>query len=161
VSDVRYIVVLAFAVLSAVSIAAAYYLAAPQTMERLESDSHLCGGNALCISDKVTSIIDGDTVYLKNHKIRLSLVNTPEKNQPGFDDATAFTRSTCPVGSTVIVDQDDGQPYDQFGRMVAKITCDGKVLNAELLYNGHANILTQYCAVSEFSKEDWALSYGC
>ncbi|MEM3143673.1 MAG: thermonuclease family protein, partial [Candidatus Nitrosotenuis sp.] len=104
---------------------------------------------------------DGDTIYLKNHKIRLSLVNTPEKNQPGFDDATAFTRLTCPVGSTVIVDQDDGQPYDQFGRMVAKVTCDGKVLNAELLYNGHANILTQYCAVSEFSNEDWALAYGC
>jgi micrococcal nuclease len=161
VNDVRYVVVLVFAVLSTVSVVTAYYLAAPPTMKRLESNSYHCSGNALCISDKVTSIIDGDTIYIKNHKIRLSLVNTPEKNQSGFDDATAFTRSTCPVGSTVIVDQDDGQLYDQFGRMIAKITCDGKVLNAELLYNGHANILTQYCTISEFSNEDWALAYGC
>lgn len=166
VSDVRYILVLAFVVLSVTSIAvayylAAYYLAAPPAMERLEPDSHSCSGNALCISDKITSIIDGDTIYLKHYKIRLSLVNTPEKNQLGFDDATAFTSSICPIGSTVIVDQDDGQPYDQFGRMVAKITCGDKVLNEELLHNGHAKILTQYCAVSEFSTEVWALDYGC
>jgi hypothetical protein len=35
------------------------------------------------------------------------------------------------------------------------------LLNAELLYSGHAEILTQYCARSEFSSEDWALEFGC
>ena len=62
----------------------------------------------------------------------------------------------CPVGSYVTVDQDDGQKFDKYNRLLGKVDCGGKVLNAELLYNGHANILTQYCKKSEFANEDWA-----
>jgi len=125
------------------------------------STSAECKGAALCITDKVTKIVDGDTIYLKYYKIRLSLTNTPESNQNGFKEATAFTKKLCPVGSTITVDQDDKQPFDKYNRAVGKVTCSGKVLNAELLYNGHANILTQYCAKSEFASESWAKKYGC
>jgi len=58
-------------------------------------------------------------------------------------------------------DQDDLQKVDQYGRVLAKVFCGDKVLNSELLYNGHANILTQYCSTSEFSGEAWAKRYGC
>jgi len=109
----------------------------------------------------VEKIVDGDTIYVQGYKIRLSLVNTPETNEAGFSEATAFTSNLCPVGSSVIVDQDDGQPFDVYGRMVGKITCSGKLLNSELLDNGHANILTQYCTKSEFASESWARKYGC
>lgn len=120
-----------------------------------------CSGTALCTTDKVTKIVDGDTIYTKNHKIRLSLTNTPEKNQAGFSEATSFTRILCPVGSTVTIDQDDKQKTDAYGRMVAKVTCSGKTLNADLLENGHASILKQYCKKSEFASEPWARKFGC
>lgn len=120
-----------------------------------------CQGTALCITGKVTKIVDGDTIYLKDYKIRLSLTNTPEKGEIGFKGATSFTKKLCPLGSTIIVDQDDKQPYDKYKRVVGKVTCSGKVLNSELLYNGLANILKQYCSKSEFSGEAWAQKYGC
>jgi len=91
----------------------------------------------------------------------LSLTNTPEKNEDGFSKATEFTKRLCPVGSVITIDQDDKQQYDKYGRILGKVYCGDKSLNSELLYNGHANILTQYCSSSEFSNELWAQKYGC
>ena len=123
--------------------------------------SHDCSGSAKCITERVTRIVDGDTIYTTNYKVRLSLTNTPERNEPGFSDATAFTAKMCPVGSTITVDQDDLQHYDKFGRLLGNVYCGDNNLNSALLYNGHANILSQYCFSSEFSKEFWAQKYGC
>jgi len=118
-----------------------------------------CTGN--CITEAITTIVDGDTIYTANYKIRLSLTNTPEKEQPGFQEATLFTAMYCPPGSMITVDQDDLQPYDAYGRMLGKVYCERGVINEILLSNGHANILTQYCDTSEFSEESWAQKYGC
>ena len=120
-----------------------------------------CTGDAKCITEEITKIVDGDTIYTANYKIRLSLTNTPEKNEPGFQEATLFTAMSCPVGSMITVDQDDLQPYDQYGRLLANVYCGGESLNSALLYNDYANILTQYCSTSEFSSNDWAQDFGC
>ncbi len=114
-----------------------------------------------CITEKITKIVDGDTIYTENYKIRLSLTNTPEKDESGFSEATSFTASLCPVGSMVMVNQDDLQPYDKYGRLLGEVFCGDKLLNSELLYNGLANILTKYCDTSEFAGEDWAKEFGC
>lgn len=120
-----------------------------------------CIGTALCLTDKVINVVDGDTIYIKNYKIRLSLTDTPERSQVGFSEATSFTKKLCPIGSTIIIDQDDKQRTDAYGRMVAKVTCSGKNLNAELLENRHGVILKQYCSKSEFASESWAMKFGC
>lgn len=120
-----------------------------------------CLDNGLCISAKVERIVDGDTIYIQGYKVRLSLTNTPEIGEVGFFEASEFTKKLCPIGSTVVIDQDDLQPYDAYGRLLGKVYCDGKLLNSELLYNVHANILTPYCSTSEFSGESWAKKYGC
>lgn len=120
-----------------------------------------CKGTKLCIVDKVKKVVDGDTIYVKNHKIRLSLTDTPERTEKGFKDALLFTKRLCPIGSTVTVDQDDKQPLDKYKRIVGKVICSGKVLNAELLYAKHANISKLFCSKSEFSSESWAKKYGC
>lgn len=133
----------------------------PKTESKPTSKVSKCIGTALCITDKIIKIVDGDTIYIKNYKIRLSLTNTPEKDQVGFSEAISFTSKLCPVGSTVIVDQDDKQSYDAYGRLLGKVYCREKVLNSELLYNGYANITTKYCSTSEFSGESWAQQYGC
>jgi len=120
-----------------------------------------CSGSAGCFTDYVTRIVDGDTIHTATLKIRLSLTNTPETYQEGFNEATKFTKKLCPVGSEILVDQDDLQRVDKYGRVLAKVFCGDKVLNSELLFNGHAKILTQYCSTSEFSGEAWAKRYGC
>lgn len=121
-----------------------------------------CQGTALCITEKIRHIVDGDTIHLEDgHRVRISLTNTPEIYQNGYNEATQFTANLCPVGSMVLVDQDDMQPYDKFNRLLGKVICGDKTLNAELLYNAHANILTQYCSTSEFANEQWAITYGC
>ncbi|HSA98285.1 MAG TPA: thermonuclease family protein [Candidatus Nitrosotenuis sp.] len=121
----------------------------------------LCVGNTLCIQGKVKSVVDGDTLHIDTYKVRLSLTNTPEKGQKGYDEATGFTKKLCPVGSAVIVDQDDKQPFDKFQRVVGKVYCSDKNINAELLYKNHATIMKKYCTMSEFRMEDWAKKYGC
>lgn len=120
-----------------------------------------CIGTKLCIKDKVKRVVDGDTIYTKDYKIRLSLTNTPERTEKGFKEALLFTKKMCPVGSSITIDQDDKQPFDKYKRLVGKVTCSGKVLNSELLENCHANILTQYCKKSEFATESWAKKFGC
>lgn len=120
-----------------------------------------CVGTALCTADTITKVIDGDTIYTEHYHIRLALANTPEKNQPGFTAATSFTVGMCPVGTMASIDQDDGQKTDVYGRMVAKVTCSGTNLNSALLESGHAKILRQYCAKSEFAAEPWAKKFGC
>lgn len=125
-------------------------------------DAARCQGDALCLTEKITRVIDGDTIYLENgYKIRLSLTNTPERHEIGFYDASKFTAQMCPVGSIAMVDQDDLQPYDVYDRLLGKVICGGAVLNSELLYAGHANILSRYCNTSEFANEDWAQEFGC
>ena len=133
----------------------------PIQPEPTDSSSTNCLGSAGCYTDYVTRIVDGDTIHTATLKIRLSLTNSPETYQDGFNEATEFTEKLCPVGSKILVDQDDLERVDQYGRVLAKVFCGDKVLNSELLYNGHANILTQYCSTSEFSGEAWAKRYGC
>lgn len=125
------------------------------------SSKPVCLGKTLCTLDKVTKIVDGDTIYTDKYKLRLSLVNSPEKNQKGFAEAKSFTASLCKVGTMAQIDQDDKQKTDKYGRIVAKVTCSDKNLNQELLIANHAKILKNYCLKSEFSKESWATKYGC
>jgi endonuclease YncB( thermonuclease family) len=121
----------------------------------------VCTGKTMCISGKVKSIVDGDTLYVDTYKIRLSLTNTPEKGQNGYAEATKFTKNLCQIGSAVIVDQDDKQPFDSFKRIVGKVYCSDKNLNSELLYKNYASIMKKYCKTSEFASEPWAKKFGC
>ncbi|TET90867.1 MAG: hypothetical protein E3J35_04305, partial [Methanomassiliicoccales archaeon] len=115
-----------------------------------------CLGQAECFNDTVTKIVDGDTLYVGDVKVRLALVDTPEVGEVGYEEATQFAGSLCPVGSEAWVDQDDRQLYDAYGRMLAVVYCGGKNLNEELLEGGYAVILTRYCDESEFGGEGWA-----
>ena len=120
-----------------------------------------CKGSASCFSGTVTKIVDGDTLDVENTRIRLALVNTPEIDEDWYGEAKSLTSELCPVGSKAVVDEDDGQTGGSYGRMIAKVSCAGKVLNEELLKADMAEIFTNFCATSEFRNEDWAREYGC
>lgn len=127
----------------------------------VSGEAEFCSGTASCIAGTVTRIVDGDTLHVDNISVRLSLVNTPERGEPGYGEATAFTASLCPVGSAALVDEDDGQTEGSYGRLVAKVSCGDLVLNEQLLEQGHAVMYKQFCSESEFAAEPWAAKFGC
>ncbi|HYY48052.1 MAG TPA: thermonuclease family protein [Thermoplasmata archaeon] len=117
-----------------------------------------CWGVASCLAADVEKIVDGDTLDIGGVRVRLALVNSPDIGEPGYSEATQFTAQTCPIGSRALVDEDDGQTGGSYGRMVALVYCGSVNLNAELLRTGHAVLLADFCAVSEFARDGWA---GC
>jgi micrococcal nuclease len=120
-----------------------------------------CSGDAQCITGKVTEIIDGDTIKIDNKSIRFSLTSTPEIYDEKGVLAKKYVEKICPIGSTVLVDEDDLQTQGSYGRIIGLIKCNGKILNEEVLESGHGEISIQYCKTSEFANSDWAKRYGC
>ena len=106
----------------------------------------------------VTKVIDGDTLDINGTRIRLALVDTPERGQGGFDKAKNFVESLC-LGKKGELDVDNGQRRgDRYGREVGVVYCDGVNTNAKVMENKMAKILTEFCDISEFSKENWTAS---
>lgn len=44
-----------------------------------------CKGSADCFRGIVTEIVDGDTIDVNNVRVRLTMVNTPETGEPGYN----------------------------------------------------------------------------
>jgi endonuclease YncB( thermonuclease family) len=125
--------------------------------------SRECQGAADCFTGIVTDIVDGDTLDVNNVRIRLSLVNTPERGDSGYSEAKLFTESMCPIGSKALVDEDDGQKEGSFDRVIGLVYCGNErlLLNEHLLNEGHAQIFVDFCGVSEFSEQGWVQKFGC
>jgi len=104
----------------------------------------------------ITHVVDGDTLDVNGIRIRLSLVDTPERGQPGFKEAKGYVTSLC-LGKRGELDVDDGQRRgDRYGREIGVVYCNGVNINEKLINQGLARILTAYCDISEFSGEKWA-----
>ena len=92
-------------------------------------------------------------------RIRLSLIDTPERGQNGYQEAKNFVKELC-LDKEGQVDVDDGQRRgDRYGRDIGIVYCDGINLNAALMENNLARVYTKYCDISEFSNEKWAKPY--
>ena len=109
------------------------------------------------IISKVVRVIDGDTIELETKdKIRLSVVNTPERGELGYYEATLFTQNLC-LDRLAFVDIDDGQRSDSYNRLVGAVYCDypdnSHYLNLQLLKSGNAVVMEKYCEKSEFREE--------
>jgi len=107
----------------------------------------------------VTNIIDADTLLVDNKTIRLALVDAPEYYEDKGKEAKEFISNICPIGSTAIIDEDQGQTAGSYGRVIAVVYCNKRNLNAELINNNYGIIDKRFCNVSEFANEDWA--EGC
>jgi len=128
----------------------------------IETSSQECSGTAKCITGTVTKIIDGDTIHVDGQKIRFALASAPELGNYGSGvEATEFIQTICPVGSEVLIDEDDGQTAGSYGRIIGVVYCNGMNLNSELLDAGLGNIEFRSCDISEFGNTDWAIKHGC
>ena len=120
-----------------------------------------CLGVESCIYGTVTEIIDGDTIKVNSTSIRFALASAPELDEEGGTASKKFIEVLCPVGSEVVVDQDDLQPRDKYGRIIAVIHCNGNNLNEELVESKYGFMSTQFCNSSEFVNQNWAKNNGC
>ena len=84
-----------------------------------------CQVVADCLTSIVTDIVDGDTLDVNNVRIRLSLINTPEQGDSGYSEARQFTESRCPIGSKVLIDEDDVQKEGSF-RVIGLVYCENE-----------------------------------
>lgn len=96
---------------------------------------------------RVTKVIDGDTIHLENgEKVRYIGINTPETKHPtkgvemyGKEAYEANRRIV--EGKTVKIELDVEQ-RDRYGRLLAYVWVDKTFVNAWLVENGYAQVMT-------------------
>ncbi|MFP4509355.1 MAG: thermonuclease family protein [Spirochaetaceae bacterium] len=102
-------------------------------------------GAQIVFEATVVRIIDGDSLELQTGDVvyhaRLHGVDTPERGQPWFAEATEELRTLTPVGSRISAEVPD---VDPFGRLVVRIFADGREVNLLLLEYGAAWHDTRY-----------------
>jgi len=137
-------------------------ISAQELVESISISAQECSGTARCITGTVTKIIDGDTIKVDGQTIRFALASAPELGSYGSGvEATEFIQRICPVGTEVLVDEDDSQTGGSYGRIIGVIYCNGMNLNSELLDADLGNIEFRSCDISEFGNTDWAIKHGC
>lgn len=87
---------------------------------------------------RVDRVIDGDTLDLADGtRVRLIGINTPEREQSYYSEATNFLKNRV-EGKTIGIEY-DVEVTDQFDRTLAYIWLDDDLVNVELLLNGYAD----------------------
>jgi len=126
-----------------------------------------CSEQPGCFTGIVTKVVDGDTLDINNVRVRLVLVDAPERDTREGPGATAHLRELCPEGSTARLQQDRFQPEDQYGRTLGAVWCGDRQtsadqpVNAAMIRSRHARLYGRFCRESEFGSAPWAVELGC
>jgi micrococcal nuclease len=102
---------------------------------------------------KVKKVVDGDTFWIddgseKGLKIRLIGVDAPESRNTGTREKAYFGRESSDYLTTLISGKKirleyDVDHFDRYGRTLAYVyLADGTFVNAELVNNGYATVMT-------------------
>ena len=83
----------------------------------------------------VERVVDGDTVVLNNsEKVRFICINTPEKNEDGYIEATNFLKDTL-LNKTVLLVKDTTDK-DKYGRLLRYVYLNGTLVNSLIAEKG-------------------------
>ena len=109
----------------------------------------------------ITRIIDGDTLVFNGDKYRLSLIDTPELRESGFNESTYALKILCPKGSTAYMETDSIQSQDKYGRFLGVVWCEGNGYSStageHLFDNGLVKkFYVNYCNTTEAATKQWA-----
>jgi micrococcal nuclease len=104
----------------------------------------LAPGQGLCFSARLERAIDGDSLILAlqdghREEVRLIGLDTPELEQEWGQAAREYSRTFCSGGRLEVAL--DKEQRDHYGRLLAYVWRDGKMLNEALLEAGLAVIL--------------------
>ncbi len=84
----------------------------------------------------LTKAVDGDTIETSIGKSRMLGINTPEKNQRGYEEAKAFLQQF--EGMQVELERTN-EDKDQYGRILRYVFYNNRNLNEEILEQGFAH----------------------
>lgn len=108
-----------------------------------------CGNNKIEVSSNQVTVIDGDTIKIKNNNkeqtIRLLLIDTPELNhsktgkQKYSEEAKAFIGIMIRNAKQISIEKDVSEK-DKYGRLLAYVYADGKSVQEALLSKGLARV---------------------
>lgn len=116
-------------------------------MEQLARQAHEGAGLMFEYTAEPIHVVDGDTVDLKvdlgfstfvHQRFRLYGVNTPERGQPGYQEATDFVAKWLSAQSIITVKTFKDRT-EKYGRYLALLSGDGEeTLNHALIAAGLA-----------------------
>ncbi len=93
----------------------------------------------------VVKVLDGDSLRVKKGnrilEIRLYGIDAPEYGQPYGEQAKRFTRRLTYKKTVSLTSKD----VDRYGRIVALVKSDGRLVNRELVREGLAWVYPKYC----------------
>ena len=121
----------------------------------------LCSGSAKCFVGTVTKIVDGHSIHVDDQYVRFALSSAPYVKSIDGMNAKNLLEYICPVGSEVLVDEDDGQPPEGGSRVIGVVHCNDMILNKELLDSSLGYLSDRFCGSSEFASSSWAQRHGC
>lgn len=95
---------------------------------------------------KVVGIVDGDTIDVLNEnketvRLRLHGIDTPERGQPFGNNAKQFVSKS--IGGKMIQVEIVDEP-DRYGRLIANVSQNGRLINLLLVKEGLAWHSTKY-----------------
>ena len=101
---------------------------------------------------RVVKVVDGDTIDVetgealrKNERIRLLCINTPERDEAGYERATAALKAKLEQRSVELEFEVAGKPdQDAFHRLLAYVVLDGRNVNVEMVREGWTKFFTKY-----------------
>jgi len=99
---------------------------------------------------RVTRVLDGDTIVLDNGEtVRLIGVDAPEIHHPEIpvqrfgEEAKEFLRRLV-EGFECNLEYEPGEIRDQYGRLLAYVFVEGRLVNAEIIRRGYAYAYTRF-----------------
>ncbi len=87
----------------------------------------------------VARVIDGDTFEIEGGGVvRILGINTPEKKQPLYDNASTFLKNL--IGGKNVTLEKDIVEMDKYGRHLRYVFIGGEFVNEKIIRNGFANV---------------------
>jgi len=98
---------------------------------------------------ELVRVIDGDTLVAAcgghDYRVRLLRIDTPERGEPGFDEAGEALRRMVEGRELDLVFEVPGEPAtDRYGRLLAYVLADGVDVNVEMVREGWSEFWTKY-----------------
>jgi len=100
------------------------------------------------IDIQLVECIDGDTTIFnidgEDQKVRLLIVDSPERNQPYYSKASNFVCNLYKNAASIELEMDPKAEKDNYDRLLAWIWVDDTLIQQSLLENGYAKIAYVY-----------------
>ena len=94
---------------------------------------------ALAVALTLPVAVDGDTIQSGESFVRLVQINTPEKGECYYKEATTYTSKFLKTKSKLVLTKDKNlDSFDEYGRALGYLTNGNRNLNLELVKYGYA-----------------------